>query len=190
MAIDATSGFTLGGLDSAPGGNSARIALLQFTLEFNAAVDIGYTVREDGVVTTAVGTGAATADLTMTTGGGFTLKQTVGDAAADVKAEYIVSFGDIAETYATMGADTTQNITVVGAHVSVGADLGGATGDPLVYDVDAVCPVAVSAFSGNSFTFSVGHPATVSDGAADLNDFTAGTTDLVVSIVAFLQPTN
>ena len=184
MAIDATSGFTLGGLDSAPGGNSARIALLQFTLEFNAATDIGYTVREDGVVTTAVGTGAATADLTMTTGGGFTLKQTVGSATADMKAEYIVSFGDTNITYATMGADTTQNITVVGAQVSVGADLGGGT------DVDAVCPVAVSAFSGNSFTFSVGHPATVSDGAADLNDFTAGTTDLIVSIVAFLQPTN
>jgi hypothetical protein len=184
MAIDATSGFTLGGLDSAPGGNSARIAVLQFTLEFQEQTDVGYTVREDGVVTTAVGTNAATGDLTVTTGGGFTLKQLAGSATGDVKAEYLVSFGDIATTYLTMGADTTQNITVVGAHVSVGADLGGGT------DVDAVCPVAVHTISGNSFAFSVGQPATAPDQIAATNDFTDETTDLVVSIMAFIKPTN
>ena len=184
MALDNTDGFTLGGLDNAPGGNAARIAVLQFNLEFQAQTDVGYTVDADGTVSTAVGTGAATADLTVTQGGGFTLKQTAGSATADIHATYILSFGDIGTTFATMGADANQNITVIGGTVNCGADLGGGSA------VDAACATAVHSISGNSLTFSVGHPAVVPDGSAGLGDFAGGTTSLFFNVIAFIQPTN
>ena len=184
MALDNTGGFTLGGLDNAPGGNAARIAVLQFSLEFQAQTDVGYTVDADGTVSNAVGTGAAAADMTVAKGGGFTLKQTAGSNTADIHATYVLSFGDTATTYATMGASTTQNITVVGATVSCGADLGGGT------TVDAACAVAVHTITGNSTSFSIGPPSVVPDGSSGLGDFTGGTTDLFLNVIAFLEPTS
>ena len=149
MALDNTGGFTIGGLDNAPGGNAAR--LLHCAFELTGLNDTGtYVVDKDGGITAS--DGGATADLAVQDGAGFTIQVTIHDpnqtggglegATAAIK----VTFGSTEST-------APENFTIVGAFVSAGLDDTGGTAGSLA--ISHMCVTSVSAISANSVTFGV-----------------------------------
>tara|TARA_B100000287_G_C20217145_1_gene616517 strand:- start:21 stop:563 length:543 start_codon:yes stop_codon:yes gene_type:complete len=148
MALDVTDGFTLGGLDNAPGGNSVRI--LHVAGEIVGLDGTGtYTVTADGTITGS--DGGADADLVLDDGAGVII--TVADYDAD-------STGTAPENvFATMkftfgSAVATSNcLTVLGGFMSCGLDEGGGTVGAGAFDLPA--SASLHTISGNSITFAL-----------------------------------
>jgi hypothetical protein len=127
MALDLTNAFTIGGLDSAPGGNSARILCMTGAVEISSITpaDAGGSALfdADGGITLKTGTGLSgddytTADFALSYGAG-----TVGVGANDADDET----GDQIRLSFTFG-DTVDDISqfqIVGATGSFAADADG-----------------------------------------------------------------
>ncbi len=147
MALDFTDGFTLGGLDNAPGGNAARI--LHVAGEIVGLDGTGtYTVSPDGVITAS--DGGADADLVLDDGAGVIITiadydaDSTGTAPENVFATLKVTFG---------GAAATDGLTILGGFMSCGLDEGGGTVGSGVFDLPAVA--SLHTISGNSITFAL-----------------------------------
>ena len=127
MALDITDAFTIGGLDSAPGGNSARILCMTGAVEISSITpaDAGGSALfdADGNITLKSGTGLAgddytTADFALSYGAGI-----VAVGANDTDDET----GDQIRLSFTFG-DTVDDITqmqIVGATGTFSADADG-----------------------------------------------------------------
>lgn len=148
MAMDVTDGFTLGGLDNAPGGNSVRI--LHCAGEIVGLDGNGvYTVDTDGTVTESGGGDAA--DLSMTNGAGIIITVTNHDpdsTGAGVEG----AFCEMKFTFGSAVA-TTNCLQILGGVGSAGIDDAGGTVGSLA--VDHACCMSLVAISGNSITFAL-----------------------------------
>ena len=127
MALDLTDAFTIGGLDSAPGGNSARILCMTGAVEISSVTDAAELgsalIDADGTITLKSGTGLngddyTTADFAMAYGAGLVQ---VGTSDADDetgdKLRLEFSFGDT--------ADDIRQMQIVGATGSFAGDVDG-----------------------------------------------------------------
>lgn len=148
MAMDVTDGFTLGGLDNAPGGNSVR--LLHIAGEIVGLDDEGvYTVSADGTVTAS--SGGADADLVLDDGAGVIITvadydaNSTGTAPENVFATMKFTFGN--------AVATSNCLTVLGGMMSCGIDEGSGTVGAGVFDLPA--SASLHTISGNSITFAL-----------------------------------
>jgi len=127
MALDLTDAFTLGGLDSAPGGNSPRLLCMTGAVEISSVTDAtelgSALIDADGTITLKSGTGITgddytTTDFALSYGAGI-----VGVGTSDADDET----GDLIRLSFTFG-DTVDDISqmqIVSAHGSFAADADG-----------------------------------------------------------------
>ena len=166
MATSSTEAVTLGGLDSAPGGNAARIIVISGEYLVREHSDIVYTVNGDGVVS-AAGTGALAADISLTAGAGFVMKQSAMTVDADGQGGNIGTLDFFLNTDGTAGASSFK---IVGCTANLSLDItGGTVGSAAV---DCVLPVGIKTMTGNDqVSLIIGNPAVDPDATAiDLSD--------------------
>ena len=164
MATSNTEAVTLGGLDSAPGGNAARLIVISGEYLVREHTDIVYTVNADGVIT-AAGTGAAAADMSLTAGAGFVMKQSAIDVDAATGSVATLDF-----FLNTDGVAGRSSFKIVGCTANLSLDLtGGTVGSAAV---DSVLPVGIKTMTGNDqVSLIVGNPVVDPDASpVDLSD--------------------
>ena len=170
MASSNTDAYTLGGLDSAPGGNGMRVLAAAFLLDQDISDASVHSVTADGVITNTGGNAALTQPATSGFGGNFTFEVPI--QTADTQEEFVLTFNDVGTTART--ADTGQ-MNIVAATVSCVQNDGGVLKPALV---------GVTSCTGNQIKIAFLNV----DPDFQTNTAVADGDDLVWNIIAFAQP--
>jgi len=170
MAIANTDAYTLGGLDTAPGGNGMRVLAASFSIDQDVSHASFHGVSPDGVITNTGGNAVLTQPATSGFGGNFTFEVPIQNA--DTQEEFVLTFDDVGTTART-GSALSMNI--VAATVSCVQNDAGVLKPALV---------GVTSCSGNQIkiAFLNVDPDFQTDTAIVDGD------DLIWNIIAFAQP--
>jgi hypothetical protein len=170
MSIAATDAYTLGSLDTAPGGNGTRILAAAFTLDQDISDASFHSVTADGVITNTGGNAVLTQPTSNGFGGNFTFEVPI--QTADTAEEFVITFGDVGTTARTASA---LQMDIVAATVSC-VQLDDTILKPAL--------VGVTSCIGNQikFAFLNVDPDFATDTAIANGD------NLIFNIIAFAQP--